>query len=134
MTSSTHGVHHVGLTVPDIKAAQAFFTDALGFAVVGEKPNYPAIFVSDGTVMITLWQVDHPGLAAPFDRQACVGLHHLALLVDSEVALAKLHSRLAVRSDVTIEFAPEPLGKLGARHMMCAISGGLRLEFISVEQ
>ncbi len=32
-----------------------------------------------------------------------------------------------------MEFAPEPLGGGPAKHMMCAIPGGIRVEFIAVE-
>ena len=56
MTSKamTRGVHHVGLTVVDIQQTASFFSEALGFAQVGERPNYPAVFLSDGTVMLTV--------------------------------------------------------------------------------
>ncbi len=131
-TAATTGVHHVGLTVPDVAAAARFFTDALGFSVVGEKPTYPAIFVSDGTVMLTLWQATDPATATPFDRKRNVGLHHIALAVPGHDALAALHDRLAARDDVAVEFAPEALGTAGARHMMCAVAGGVRLELIAV--
>ena len=37
----TQGVHHAGLTVPDLTAARGFFEQALGFDAVGEVPAYP---------------------------------------------------------------------------------------------
>ena len=43
----TRGVHHVGLAVPDLEAAERFFRDALGWKTVGGVPDYPAVFVSD---------------------------------------------------------------------------------------
>jgi catechol 2,3-dioxygenase-like lactoylglutathione lyase family enzyme len=43
----TCGAHHIGLAVPDLDAATRFFCDALGFSVAGERPDYPARFVSD---------------------------------------------------------------------------------------
>ena len=70
-SARTQGAHHVGLTVPDLDAACAFFIDALGFRQVGEKPDYPAVFVSDGAIMITLWQAEHATGAVPFDRRRC---------------------------------------------------------------
>lgn len=127
----TMGVHHVGLTVPDLAAATAFFVETLGYARVGEKPDYPAVFLSDGSVMVTLWQVQHPSGAAPFDRKRVLGLHHLALRVDGAPALAALHTRLLGASGVEIEFAPEPLGNGPTTHMMCSMPGGLRIEFIA---
>lgn len=122
----TAGTHHVGLTVPDLATAVAFFTDALGLRVVGGKPDYPATFVSDGTVMITLWQAA-PG-AATFDRHHHLGLHHLALRVADLDAVA---ARVAAHPGISLEFAPEALGNAGTRHMMCLLPGGIRLEFIA---
>ena len=130
-TPVTRGVHHVGLSVPDLAAARGFFIETLGFAQVGERPDYPAVFVSDGQVMITLWQVDDPATAVRFDRRNNVGLHHLALLVESQEALESLHTRLAGTEGVRIEFAPEPLRGGPVRHMMCAMPGGVRVEFIA---
>lgn len=127
----TAGAHHVGLTVPDLNAAKTFFIEGLGFEQVGEAPAYPAAFVADGTVMITLWQAEDPDHAVPFDRRRNIGLHHLALRVADNDALNSLHGDLARRSDVTIEFAPEQLGGTPLRHMMCRIPGGIRVEFIA---
>ena len=75
----TEGVHHVGLTVPDLVAARVFFVEALGFEQVGERPEYPAVFLSDSATMITLWQAENADTAIPFDRRRVIGLHHLAL-------------------------------------------------------
>ncbi len=53
------------------------------------------MFVSDGTVMLTLWQAEDPATAIPFDRRRGIGLHHLALQVESEAALSELHAALS---------------------------------------
>lgn len=124
----TNGAHHVGLTVPDVRATAAFFLDGLGYHQVGEKPAYPAVFVSDGALMLTLWQTQ-AAEPRPFDRHEHVGLHHLALRVDGD--LQALHERLAARDDVSIEFAPESLGGAATRHMMVTVPGGVRVEFIT---
>jgi len=131
-TATTQGAHHIGLTVPDLGAARHFFIDALGFRQVGEKPEYPAVFVSDGAIMITLWQAEDPANAVPFDRRANIGLHHLALRVGDAGSLARLADELRGRGDVNIEFAPEGLGNSGIQHMMCRIPGNIRLELIAV--
>ena len=131
-TAVTQGAHHVGLTVPDLTATRAFFVDILGYDQVGEVPDYPAVFLSDGGTMITLWQAENPAQAVPFDRKNVIGLHHLALKVDGADALDALYGKLAADSGIDIEFAPEPLGGGPARHMMCAIPGGIRVEFIAV--
>jgi catechol 2,3-dioxygenase-like lactoylglutathione lyase family enzyme len=127
----THGVHHAGLTVPDLRATRAFFIDALGFTQVGEKPDYPAVFLSDGACLVTLWQAEDPVNAVPFDRRRVIGLHHLALRVADGQSLDALGRSLAERADVTVEFAPESLGAGPTRHMMIAIPGGIRLELIA---
>lgn len=128
---TTHGVDHLGLTVTDLDAAVRFFREALGFEVLGEKPSYPAVFVSDGTVLVTLWAVKEPAEEVGFDRLRNVGLHHVAFRVGSLEELEALHGRLTQRDDVEIEFAPEPLGSGPATHMMCAGPSGIRLEFIA---
>ena len=128
--AQTQGIHHLGLTVVDVVAASEFFIDALGFKEVARKPDYPAIFVSDGTVMLTLWQVQETG--ADFDRKANIGLHHFALRLAPGVDLITLSETLSARADVTLEFKPEPLGSNGLQHMMCLIPGNIRLELIAV--
>lgn len=130
-TRWTEGAHHVGLTVPDLAAARSFFEGGLGFEKVGEIPDYPAEFVSDGNIMITLWAADGGHRATPFDRRKNLGLHHLALRVPA-AGLDRLHRRLAERDDVEIEFAPESLGGGPARHFMTRIPGNLRVEFIEL--
>ena len=129
--AKTAGAHHIGLTVPNLDTARTFFIDALGFAQVGEVPDYPAAFVSDGTIMITLWQAENPDTATPFDRRRNLGLHHLALTVPGQDALAQLAGELRGRTDTDIEFEPEALGDTPIRHMMCRIPGNIRLELIA---
>ncbi len=127
----TQGAHHIGLTVPDIEKTGRFFTETLGYAQVGEVPDYPAVFLTDGTTMITLWRTADPETAVSFDRRNVIGLHHLALTVESLDALETLHGDLQSTDDVVIEFAPEPLGGGPTQHMICAIPGGIRVEFIA---
>ena len=126
----TRGVHHVGLAVPDLDTAVAFFTDALGWTLVGRNDGYPSAFVSDGSVMVTLWRVADPDTAAAFDRRANVGLHHLALAVADEAALHAAFDRVRMHPGVIVEFAPGPIRPgLEQQHFICAMPGGLRLEF-----
>lgn len=126
----TTGAHHIGLAVPDLDAATAFFRDALGYRVVGEVPAYPARFVSDGTTLLTLWQVEDPATATPFDRRRNVGLHHLALGVRDAETLKQVHSRVSTWPGASIEFDPEPIREGSAvLHFICAIPGGIRVEF-----
>ena len=124
----TEGIHHAGFTVPNLTAARDFFIDALGFEQIGEVPDYPAVFLSDSTIMVTLWQAEDPDTAVAFDRRRNVGLHHVAFKVRD---LDDVYTRLSARDDVSVEFAPEHLGNGPTRHLMCAIPGGIRVEFIA---
>jgi catechol 2,3-dioxygenase-like lactoylglutathione lyase family enzyme len=127
----THGLHHVGLTVPRLAETRSFFRETLGYRQVGEILEYPAVLLSDGQVMVSLWQAEDPERARPFDRRRSIGLHHLALAVENETSLEQLHQRLARTPGVDVEFAPEPLGDGPTQHMMCVIPGGIRVEFIA---
>ena len=126
----TQGVHHVGLTVTDLDASCSFFTELLGWEKVGANPDYPAVFVSDGSVMLTLWQAEEPLAAIAFDKNNNVGLHHLAIRVADLDALDSIYHKLAAAENVDIEFAPEPLRDGPTIHMMCYEPGGIRIEFI----
>jgi catechol 2,3-dioxygenase-like lactoylglutathione lyase family enzyme len=126
----TQGVHHVGLTVADLHASCEFFTGLLGWEQSGGNPDYPAVFVSDGSIMVTLWQAKEPSQAIPFDKNNNVGMHHLAIRVADLDTLDKIYQKLVAAENVVIEFAPEPLGSGPAMHMMCYEPGGIRIEFI----
>jgi catechol 2,3-dioxygenase-like lactoylglutathione lyase family enzyme len=128
-TPLTAGIDHVGLTVLDLPKTVAFFVECLGWKQVGAKPDYPAAFVSDGKLLVTLWQVLKPGEAVKFDRKQNIGLHHLALRASSESAFAEIHQRVRTWPGVKVEFAPELLGGGPKQHMMIYEPGGARLEF-----
>lgn len=126
----TQGVAHVGLTVRDLEVTLNFFVSVLGYKQLGAKPEYPAAFVTDGKMMITLWEVKvADNKVIPFDRLAHIGLHHLALSVADD-RLDALYARLKNTAHCEIEFAPELAGKGPSRHMMVAIAGSdIRVEF-----
>ena len=124
----TQGTHHIGLTVPDINATRDFFVNVLEFKQVGDVPDYPAYFLSDGTSLLTLWQAVEPDHAIPFNRKTNIGLHHFAFKVDGVETLNTLYERLKTTAGVEIEFAPEPLGGGPTQHMMFTIPGGIRME------
>src|SRR5258707_13127886 len=105
----TRGAHHIGLAVPDLGTATRFFCDALGFNVAGERPDYPARFVRDGTVLLTLWQVSDPATATRFNRRANIGLHHLALALADGAKLEAVNQRVSGDPGVVSELAPEQI-------------------------
>ena len=126
----THGVHHVGLAVRDLGEATSFFCGTLGFKEVARNDVYPAVFVSDGVVTLTIWRVTDPANAVPFNRKTNIGLHHLALAVADEAALAAVYDRVCNHPGVVLEFMPEPVRPGSTtHHFICVIPGGLRIEF-----
>lgn len=128
----TRGVHHVGLTVNRLEESARFFTELLGWQEVRRDDSYPAIFVSDGTVMLSLWSTRDTAAEETvnaFNNHINIGLHHLALLVDSRETLDEIYAYLLEHA-VHIEFPPELLRDGPAQHMICYEPSGIRLEFI----
>ncbi|MBM7344970.1 VOC family protein [Pantoea coffeiphila] len=125
--SLTTGVHHIGLAVSKLEESAEFFTKLLGWEEVKRREDYPAIFVKDESIMITLWktQTEEP---VNFDRKLNVGLHHLALRVNSKEKLFQLHDLLQA-NDIEIEFEPTLLRGGPSMHMMCYEPSGIRIEF-----
>ena len=128
MSALTLGIDHLGLTVPDLDKTVSFFTDCLGWAEVGGKPDYPSKFISDGTSVLTIWQtqVDNP---TGFDRKANLGLHHAAFKIATEEKLNQLFEKVKGWPGVNVECAPEFSGAGPKVHFFINEPGGLRLEF-----
>lgn len=127
-TPITKGTHHIGLTVSRLEESADFFISLLGWKEVRRNEAYPAIYVSDGNIMVTLWATrEQP--SNQFHKNKNVGLHHVAFQVENEGDLNNLYKRL-INSGVKIEFSPELLGKGPAKHMMCYEPSGIRVEFI----
>lgn len=128
--AATLGLNHIGFAVTKLDATAAFFVDILGWKPAGGRPDYPAKFVTNGEMFVTLWQVTDPATAIPFSRKNNVGLHHMAITVRDLPALHMLHRKFVAHDDVVVEFAPELLGAGPTTHMMVREPSGLRLEFI----
>jgi len=126
----TKGVHHIGLTVSRLEASAAFFVDVLGWSEVRRDPDYPAIYVTDGILMITLWAATS-NAPQGFDRHENIGLHHLALSVAHLDDLDQVYQRV-VDAGLKIEFPPELLRGGPIKHMMCYEPSGIRVEFIAI--
>lgn len=127
-TPITKGTHHIGLTVSKLEESADFFTSLLGWKEVRRNEEYPAIFVSDGSIMVTLWATKEEP-SSQFNKNKNVGLHHMAFHVDNESDLNCIHERL-VNNGIKIEFPPELLRQGPAKHMMCYEPSGIRVEFI----
>lgn len=125
----TKGIDHVGLTVSNLSKSVDFFVNGLGWAEVGGKPAYPATFVSDGNLTLTLWQVDLQTDSVKFDRRKNIGLHHLALRVADADELVVIFEKIKQWDGVEVEFPPEFSGNGPKRHFMIYEPGGNRIEF-----
>jgi len=131
MSARTQGISHLGLTVPDLDATVAFFTEGLGWSVLGGDPEYPASYIGDGTSVLTLWQAltDDP---VPANRETNVGLHHVAFTVATLETLDELFASLSEYPGVEVEFAPQqnPVGVGPRVHFMVFEPGGNRIEIL----
>ena len=127
-TPITKGTHHIGFTVSKLEESANFFTSLLGWKEVRRNEEYPAIYVSDGSIMVTLWAIrEEPPIE--FNKNKNVGLHHVAFHIENEDTLNTIHTRLT-NNGIKIEFSPELLGQGPAKHMMCYEPSGIRVEFI----
>ncbi len=125
----TSGINHIGLAVADLQASTGFFVNQLGWSESGYDASYPRTAVTDGTLKITLWQIDHSQPTNPFNRRQNVGLHHLALHIETEAELYDLADQLAAVENVEIEFMPEFMGNGPRKHFICYEPSGIRIEF-----
>ena len=128
--AETIGLNHLGLSVKDLDRTTAFFVEVLGWEELARDDSYPRTTVTDGALRLTLWQVDHARPVNNFDRRANIGLHHLALGVQTEEDLNRLARRVKDHPGVEVEFMPELVGGGPRMHMMFAEPGGIRLELI----
>lgn len=123
----TAGVSHVGLTVSTLSKTVSFL-EALGFKKAGGVDDYPSVFLSDGSTLITVWQAKS-SRPVEFDRTSNVGLHHLAIKVSSLEALNNVYEIVKAIDGVRIEFGPQPIVGTPLTHFMCYEPCGVRIEF-----
>ncbi len=122
------GLDHLALSVSDLDASADFFVNTLGFKIGGRDNSYPAVFMGNGSMRLTLWQTDDNEVR--FDRKKNVGLHHVAIQVVSFEALDNLYKKIKQLPNVNIEFAPELSYGGPAKHMMVYEPSGNRIELI----
>lgn len=120
---------HLGLSVKHLEKSADFFVEYLGFNIRGEDSKYPAKFLSNGFITLTLWQTTKDK-SIDFNRKTNVGLHHLALSVPSFEALDELYKKIKGVEGVVIEFAPESFYGGPSKHMMIREPSGNRIEFL----
>lgn len=100
---SVEGLSHVGIVVPDLEAASAFFSQSFG-CEVGEPVDVPEqslrlAYVELGPVRIELLSPTGPdsSVARFLERHSTGGLHHIALHVGDAAAAATAGARLGMR-------------------------------------
>lgn len=126
----TQGINHLGLSVKNLDQTVSFFVDCLGWEESGRDESYPRSAVSDGTIRLTLWEVDHSLSVNEFHFRKNIGLHHFALEIESEQKLNEISESVKLHPGVNIEFMPELLGVGPRKHMILYEPGGIRIEFI----
>jgi catechol 2,3-dioxygenase-like lactoylglutathione lyase family enzyme len=144
------GVDHVGITVPDMEQATAFFVDVLGCELLyereppGDDSPRDRLGVPAGTRIqavrflrcanganIELFEFASPDQREDFPRPSDVGIQHLALYVDDLDAAAE-HLR---RHGVKLMSGPNPLlgpeAGEGNQFIYARTPWGLTVELIS---
>lgn len=83
----TAGVHHVAITVSDVRRAQAFYTELLGFQLLTEFG--PRALLHNGSFILGLTPPPNPEQAIAGDRfdENRIGLDHLSFSVASRAEL-----------------------------------------------
>jgi len=89
----TGAVHHVALTVSDVRRSQQFYSDVLGFNFLTDFG--PKALLHNGSVLLALNPPPDPAQALPADQfsESRIGLDHLSLSVAS---MADLHAAVAL--------------------------------------
>jgi glyoxylase I family protein len=85
---TTGAVHHLALTVTDLKRSQNFYTRLLGFQMLMEL-GPTRVLLSNGSALVALSTAPDPSRATPGDRfdENRVGLDHLSFSVSSREEL-----------------------------------------------
>jgi catechol 2,3-dioxygenase-like lactoylglutathione lyase family enzyme len=120
MTTSitTAGVHHVALTVSDVRRSQQFYTELLGFNFVTDFG--PRVLLHNGSVLLGLTPPPDPAQAIANDRfnENRIGLDHLSLSVASMAdleAAAKLFDAKGVSRGEILSLTPFGIAVLAFR-------------------
>jgi catechol 2,3-dioxygenase-like lactoylglutathione lyase family enzyme len=92
-------IDHVGLGVPDLAAANAYYAELM--SVLGLKEWFPNGYGPDGALgsQLFLYEVDD---ATPYERGR-PGFHHIGFLVESRDIVRAAHAWANARGDVILD-------------------------------
>jgi len=144
------GVDHIGLTVPDLKEARAFFVDVLGCEYMYTLGPYQHddnwmsehlnvddravmrklhFFRLGGQAIFEVFEYEAPDQRPIVPRNSDIGGHHVAIYVeDLDAALASLHRHgLTVLGEPTTSKGPSE----GQRWVYFLSPWGMQFELVS---
>lgn len=100
----TAGVHHIALTVSDVRRSRQFYTELLGFTHLTDFG--PRALLHNGSVLLGIGPAPDPAQAPANDRfnENRIGLDHISLnvasMADMEAALALLDANDVPHGDI----------------------------------
>ena len=127
MSSRINGIHHIGMSVPSLDAARAFYVDLLGFTELGSGGWSDSeqmdrltrlrgtaarmMFLAAGNTYIEMFEFSAPRPPTPEAERGVneLGFTHLCFDVDDTLAM---HARLAAAG---IDFHCDPIDSSGVR-------------------
>ena len=94
----TSHIHHLTLTVSDVRRSVDFYTRLLGFQVVMELG--PRVLLANGAFILALTTPPDPAQAIPGDcfNENRIGLDHLSIVTDSREELEAAQRLFASQS------------------------------------
>jgi glyoxylase I family protein len=126
-------VHHIDLTVKDVRASRAFYEAVLGFmgyAIEDDRDEFIDFKLNDQPCYVGIAAAKGPNADRPHDRYS-PGLHHIAWNADDRTDVDALHALLQ-RIGATILDAPAEYPQYGAGYyaVFFADPDGLKLEYV----
>ena len=124
-------VHHIAIICSDYEQSKRFYTDILGFSILGEyyraeRQSYKLDLALNGQYLIELFSFPEPPKRP--SRPEAVGLRHLAFAVASlDAAVAHLNQQSVVTEPIRVD------EHTGRRFTFFADPDGLPLELYEVK-
>lgn len=125
-------VHHIALICSDYKQSKRFYTEVLGFSILGEyyraeRQSYKLDLALNGQYLIELFSFPNPPERP--SRPEATGLRHLAFAVaDLDAAIAHLNEQGVVTEPIRVD------EHTGRRFTFFADPDGLPLELYEGEK